>query len=507
MGDKNYLLGIDIGSSGCKVSLLDLKEKQITTLSDETTTFYPRPGWAEQKPEDWINLTGLLVKKILKEKSCQAKDILAIGFSGVTHSLVMLDKDRNVLGRAIHLTDNRSYKQSQKLKEKAGDMILEIALNTVNVMWTISMLDWVREKDNKRWRKISRILFPKDYVRFRLTGSEATDYIDAQGTLLFDPKKKEWDQRLTDLINLDPKVLPELAEPIDIIGKITSEGSSWSGLKEGTPVITGTTDTLLEIFAAGSKKTGDCTIKLATFGRICVLAEGPFYGNGLVNYSYIIPGMWYPGTGTRSCGTSLRWCRDQFYRNMDVKNIYSFMDDEAGKIPPGAEGLIFHPYMQGEGSPYDDPRLRGDFIGLTLHHTRGHLTRSVLEGVSFSLLDSINFIKEKGVIIRPPLRFLGGGSNSRLWTGILSDVLGEEAIVPENTDPSVGACLIAGVGIGIFEDYQEAQDFNSGTAREVPCNEINNSRYKRIFKIYKESQRRLQDINHLLAEENERNDS
>ncbi len=507
MGDKNYLLGIDIGSSGCKVTLLDLKEKQSTTLSEEINTYYPRPGWAEQKPEDWVNTVGALIKKITKDASCAAADILVIGFSGVTHSLVMLDKKRNVLGKTIHLTDGRSFEQAEKLRETAGDMILEITLNPVNVMWTISMLDWVREKDNNRWGKISKILFPKDYVRFRLTGSEVTDYIDAQGTMLFDPKKKRWDQRLTDLIKLDPRVLPELAEPTDIIGKITSGGASWSGLKEGTPVIAGTTDTLLEVFAAGSRKAGDCTVKLATFGRICVLAEEPSYGNGLINYSYIIPGMWYPGTGTRSCGSSLRWCRDQFYRDLDMKDLYSFITEEAGKTPPGAEGLIFHPYLQGEGSPYDDPLLRGDFIGLTLHHTRGHLARSVMEGTSFSLLDSLGFIKEKGINIRPPLRFIGGGSNSRLWTEILSDVLGEEAIVPGNTDPSVGASLIAGVGIGVFEDYGQAQDFNCSIAREVSCNENNNLVYKKIFKIYKESQRRLEDINHQLAGGHDGSDS
>lgn len=499
MGNKNYLLGIDIGSSGCKVSLLDLNRRKNTTLSGEINTYYPRPGWAEQNPEDWISKVAILVSKLLKKESCLAEDIIAIGLSGVTHSLLMLDKDRNVLERTIHITDSRSFRQVERLKKEAGDLILKTALNPAGVMWTISMLDWIREKDKNRWNKISRILFPKDYIRFRLTGSEVTDYIDAQGTLLFDPIKKKWDTRLTDLIQLDPEVLPELAEPTDIVGKVTTDGASWSGLEEGTPVIAGTTDTLLEVFAAGSKNKGDCTVKLATFGRICVLTDKPFCGNGLINYSYILPGMWYPGTGTRSCGTSLRWCRDQFFKELDTGKAYSFMTDGAEKIPSGSEGLIFHPYLQGEGSPYDDPLLRGDFIGLTLHHTRDHIIRSVLEGVAFSLLDSINFIKKKGIKIKPPLRFIGGGSKSALWTEILSNVLGYDAIVPQVTDPSAGAALIAGVGKGIFKTYGQAQEFNYGISREISSDDRENVRYGEIFTIYKEAQKKLEDINHQLA--------
>ena len=175
------------------------------------------------------------------------------------------------------------------------------------------------------------------------------------------------------------------------------------------------------------------------------------------------------------------------------------MTDGAEKIPSGSEGLIFHPYLQGEGSPYDDPLLRGDFIGLTLHHTRDHIIRSVLEGVAFSLLDSINFIKKKGIKIKPPLRFIGGGSKSTLWTEILSNVLGYDAIVPQVTDPSAGAALIAGVGKGIFKTYGQAQEFNYGISREISSDDRENVRYGEIFTIYKEAQKKLEDINHQLA--------
>jgi len=377
-----YLMGIDIGSSGCKVSILNLKDRKFRTFSSEYQTYYPKPSWAEQDPEDWIDSLSKLIKTALKATGCQPEKIIAVGMSGVTHTLIMLDKNRKVLGKTIHLTDGRSSRQVDRLEKLAGDLILSRCFNPVGVMWTISMLDWVRENDRDRWERMSKILFPKDYIRYRLTGVEATDEVDAQGTLLYDPIVKQWDGQLADLIGLDMNILPEITGAVEVAGKITKEGQQWSGLSAGTLVITGTTDTLLEIFAAGSNSIGECTVKLATFGRICVLDSKPGLGKGLINYSYILPGLWYPGTGTRSCGTSLKWCRDQFYRELrKEEDVYSIMMEDARSISPGADGLIFHPYLQGEGSPYDDPHLRGDFLGLSLHHTRSHLVRAVIEGV------------------------------------------------------------------------------------------------------------------------------
>jgi xylulokinase len=294
-------------------------------------------------------------------------------------------------------------------------------------------------------------------------------------------------------------VLPETVEPCTLAGKIGSNGALWSGLKKGTPVITGSTDTVMEVFSAGSKDDGDCTVKLATFGRICIITSKPHYGKGLINYSYLIPGKWYPGTGTKSCGTSFRWCRDQFFSELDKDEAYPIMTEKAGKIPSGSQGLIFHPYLQGEGSPYDDPLLRGDFIGLTLHHTRDHIARAILEGTCFSLLDSLNFIKEKNIEIKPPLRFIGGGTRSNLWTQILADILGYDAVIPRNTDPSIGAALLAGVGAGIFSNLNQAQEFNRGILREIYFEPGKNSEYLEIFNIYKDTQSRLEDINHELA--------
>jgi len=498
--ENKYLMGIDIGSSGSKVTLLDIEGKSIISISREYHTYYPKPGWAEQDPGEWIKNISNTIRYLFEKRICSQEEIIAVGISGVTHAPLLLDKERNLLGKVMHITDARSYKEAEWLRDKAGDYILQTCLNNVDVGWTIAMLLWIKNNDPERLEKTKRILFPKDYVRFKLTGTEMTDIIDAQGSMLFNPIRKRWDKDLIGLLGIKPEVFPETANPQDIIGAVTREGSSWSGLKEGTPVIAGTTDTVCEVFAARSLKPGDCTIKLATFGRVCVITDKPYFGKGLINYSYIIPGLWYPGTGTRSFGSSLRWFRNQFCK--DMKNSgdeFAAMDQEARNVQPTSGGLLFHPYLQGEGSPYDDPYLRGDFIGLTLHHTRGHLIRALLEGTAFSILDCMDFIKRKRIKVNDPVKFIGGGAKSKLWTEILADVLGRNASMPQNTDPSVGVALLSGVGIGIFKNVEESiQGFR---VREEIQHDFGRSvKYKEFFKVYKKAKKNIKEINHTISE-------
>jgi xylulokinase len=229
----------------------------------------------------------------------------------------------------------------------------------------------------------------------------------------------------------------------------------------------------------------------------------PCYGRGLINYSFIKEGLFYPGTGTRSFATSYRWLRDEFFKDFPKEgDAFGQMDKMASKIEPGSEGLLFHPYLQGEGSPYVDPHLRGDFLGISLSHKREHFVRAVLEGTCFSLLDCIDFLKEKGLRINLPLRFIGGGSKSALWTQILADVLGMDAVVPASTDPSIGGALIAGVSCGIYNSLEEAQKVSGSTKREVYFDNQKNEKYLRTFEIYKKSAGLLREVNHLIAKNN-----
>jgi xylulokinase len=515
-----YLLGIDVGSSACKVTFLNTglnfsgnsdKDNKTTTrgksqsvkpagsltLSREYKTFYPRAGWAEQDCRDWIAAATGLIEEGFFSLNTGPESIIAVCVSGVTHSPVLLDRNNEVLGNVMHITDSRSVLQSSSL-QKYNRSFLKYSLNPVSPMWTISMLSWISKNEPEKWKKIKKIIFPKDYLRFLLIGNIATDYIDAEGTLLYDSFNKKWRDELAGLINLDKNLLPDICGPLDIAGKVTQQGSKLTGLKEGTPVITGTTDTLCEIFAAGNLLVGDCTIKLATFGRICVLADKPYTGEGLITYSYITPGMWYPGTGTKSFASSFRWLKEQFYREKRNSSHSSFeeIDMDADKINAGSDGLIFHPYLLGEGSPYNDPLLRGAFLGININHQREHFARSVLEGTCFSLRDSLEFINNKGIAINKEIKFIGGGSRSVLWTGILADILGIDGSVPSNTDASFGAAMLAGIPAGVYSSFEDACKKNSGILRKIKHNSEKTRLYNEVFTIYKKSAKKLKGINH-----------
>jgi xylulokinase len=494
-----YLLGIDIGSGGCKVALLNTEKTETEVFSEEYPTLYPSAGRAEQNAEDWIHTAGRLLGQMFDKTGVTPDRILALGVSGVTHSPVLLDSERRVIGRVIHLTDARSGKQAEGLHNREGEYILRTCGNGVNVMWTAPMLLWVKENRPESWHRISKILFPKDYLRFRLTGTEVTDHIDAEGTLLFNRREKKWDEKLLRLVSLRPEQLPETVHPTRVVGRVNGSGAEWSGLKSGTPVIAGTTDTLLELLASGMQNPGDCTVKLATFGRICVITDKPYQDEKLITYSYIMPGRWYPGTGTKSFASSLRWFRDQFCRDILEEDPFRVMEDEARETGPGAAGLLFHPYLQGEGSPYNDPYLRGDFIGLSLYHTRGDLIRAVMEGTAFSLLDCIEYLRKKGVGIKSPVRYIGGGTRGKLWPQIVADVLGMDGVKPRATDPSIGAALLAGVGIGFFSSVTEAQKLFSGKADEIIHDKERNGLYRELFVQYKKTAGLLTDVYHDLG--------
>jgi xylulokinase len=497
---SQFLVGIDIGSGGCKATALNVESGVSYTQASEYPTYYPRPGWAEQNPSDWIDRAGIAIKSVIEKAGISPSEVKAVCIGGVTHSPVFLGEKGEIVRPTINLTDTRSTAQVEKLMKKTGDLILKISLNQISVMWTLPMLIWVRENEHEIWSRVRKIVFPKDYVRFRLIGKVVTDYIDAQGSLLFDPVNNTWSRELLELSGIDVDLLPEVVGPSEVVGEVSEEGAAWSGLAVGTSVIAGATDTALEVYSAGAVNPGDCTVKLATFGRICAVTREPVSGKGLVTYSHLISGLWYPGTGTKSCASSLRWFRDEFCRDMG-EDAFSKMDDEAGKIAAGSNGLVFHPYLLGEGSPYADPMLRGDFVGLTLHHGRGHLIRSVMEGVAFSILDSLLYLESFGIRIQEPLRFIGGGTKSQVWLSILTDVLGRKAILPAATDPSYGAALLAGVRIGLFDGLEAALKVNRVEPKELFPSRENAEVYKGLFKIYKEIHDQLVVSVHALSKD------
>ena len=381
-----YLLGIDFGGGASKATLLNENGSIVCESTVEYPTLYPEVGACEQDPHDWILALRANIRAILERSEIDPREIASISIDSATHTFLPCDKDLKPLCNAVHWTDTRSRKQADTLREKYGDMIFDRTYHKPDTIWTLPQLVWLKEKSPSLFKEIRYIFFEKDYIRYYLTGVFCTDNIEAQGSMLFNCRTMSWDEELCALADIDVSVLPPVKHPTDIIGTVTQLAADSTGLAEGTPVICGTTDTAMEIFASGAVQAGDITVKLATAGRICVITDKAYPDRHLVNYSHVIDGLWYPGTATKSAAASYRWYRDTF------GGEYRTLDEAAGEISIGCDGLVFHPYLNGELTPYGDPSLCGSFTGIRATHTKAHFSRAVLEGVCFSLLDNKRYL-------------------------------------------------------------------------------------------------------------------
>lgn len=488
---QQYLLGVDLGSGAVKLTLLSTNGQVITSVSKEYPTYYPQVAWSEQDPEDWYRTFKDTFQEIVSKSGINPRDILALAPDAATHTAVLMDENFHPLRKAILWTDQRSHKQTEFLAKEYDQKIFAITYHHPDTMWTLPQNLWVRDNEPEVWKKTKRILFAKDYLRYRLTGEYVTDWIEAVGSMFFDASAKKWSKELCDLMGFPVENLPRVAAPTDIVGKVSAQAAKETGLAEGTLVVAGASDTSLEVFAAGAVRLGQSTVKLATAGRICVVTDKAHPHPFLVNYYHVIPGRWYPGTGTRSCAASYRWYRDTFadYENLQAekagKSAYYLLDEAASKIEIGAEGLFFHPYLLGEFTPYSDPYLRGSFTGFSMKHTKAHFSRAVLEGVAFSLRDCLTVIQSLNMEMKE-VRIIGGGAQSPLWRQIVADVLGLKVAKAVVDDSSFGAAMLAGVGTGVFASFEEAADQCVKLKEVIEPNMTNHQKYEKLFALYKE---------------------
>ena len=483
-----YLLGIDFGGGASKATLLCENGEVVATHTTEYETFYPKPGYAEQNPDDWVRATCENISGVLKKSNISPEDICAIALDAATHTAIIADEDFNVIRPAIYWTDTRSIKEVEYLKENYGDIIERQALHKVDTIWSLPELLWIKNNEPDNWKKVRRIMFAKDYVRHTLTGDYVTDYIEAEGSMLFDVNTMRWSRELCDILGIDVSIMPKIVKPYDIVGEISDEASRLTGLCSGTKVICGTTDTVMEVFASGAVKKGQMTLKLATAGRICVVTDKPYPDTNLINYSHIIDGYFYPGTATKSCAASYRWFRDTFGGD------YKELDKLAEDIPIGSNGLVFHPYLNGELTPYANPKLCADFVGVRAIHKKGHFVRAVLEGVVMSMLDCKKTLDSLDVVHGDSAVIIGGGGKSPLWRQMVCDALGIELLQMKYTDSSFGSAMLAGVAVGVFSSPQSAVEIcNKVISKTIP--DYNNTKkYEKLFDRYKAIQKALEPI-------------
>lgn len=483
-----YILGIDFGGGASKATLLREDGVICATNTTEYATNYPKPGYAEQNPVDWLDASCKNIRGVLDKSGINPCDILSVSFDAATHTAVIVDENFDVIRPAIYWTDTRSTEEVKYLKENYSEIIDRQALHKVDTIWSLPELLWIKNNEPENWQRVRKILFAKDYVRHCLTGDYVTDFIEAEGSMMFDINRMEWSKELCDILEIETSEMPKVVKPTDIVGKITKEAAELTGLCEGTPVLCGTTDTVMEVFASGALRKGQMTLKLATAGRICVITDKPYPDVNLINYSHIIDGMFYPGTATKSCAASYRWFRDTF--NGD----YAEFDSIANDIEIGSEGLVFHPYLNGELTPYANPNLCADFVGIRSSHTKGHFARAVLEGVVMSMLDCKNTLDEMNIEHSCSAMIIGGGGKSPLWRQMVSDALGLKLVEMKYADSSFGSAMLAGVAIGVFKSPEHAVSVcNEVVSETFPDNE-NTKKYVKLFRKYKAIQKALEPI-------------
>ncbi len=489
---NEYVLGVDIGSGSVKLTLLSRTGAIAGTAGCEYPTAYPSVGWCEQDPEDWCRAFAAALKDLLAQTGVEAGQIKALAPDAATHTAVLLDAEGQVIRPAILWTDQRSRTQVEQLKAGHLDLIRTQTLNTPSTVWTLPQLMWLRESEPDSWARVRHILFAKDYLRYRLTGELATDTIDAAGSMFYDVTRECWSEQLCQLGRIRPEWLPRLCAPSDLVGTVTPSAAEAFGLAPGTQVLAGTTDTVMEVLAAGSVEPGHATVKLATAGRICVITDRRLESPFLFNYRHVVPGLWYPGTGTASCANSYRW-----YRDTVGKEPFAQLNVPAAHIPAGSDGLMFHPYLNGELTPYNDPDLKGSYTGISAAHTTAHFTRATLEGVAFSLRDCLDTLNTLGVTMRR-VRIIGGGAKGELWRQIVADVLGLTMEKAKVDDSSFGSAMLAGVGIGWFDSYAQAAEVCvqlDSITHPIPENV---SVYDRLFPRYKAIHDALAPIYHTM---------
>ena len=482
-----YALGIDFGGGSSKATLIDENGNIVATASEEYETVSTVDGGREQDPDAWVKAAVDNIKKATTGVKVDPRDVVSLCFDAATHTAVLMDENFRLVRPSVYWTDTRSVAEKEYLKREYGEEIFNKFKHEVDTIWTLPELLWVKNKEPENFAKVNKICFAKDYVRRFFTDDFVTDDIEAEGSMLFDFDRRQWDKKFLSILGLSEENLPEVVRPDKIAGYVTEKAAAATGLKVGTPVICGTTDTAMEVFAAGAVEKGQATLKLATAGRICVVSDKLIPDKNLINYSHVISGLYYPGTATKSCAASLRWFRDTFGGD------YAGFGTEAAKIPVGCEGLIFHPYLSGELTPYGNPKLKGSFVGISSTHTKAHFARAVMEGVAMSLLDCKSYLETRGV--KPTSAFaLGGGAKSDVWRQIVADALDIELITTEDNDSSFGSAMFAGINAGFFKDEKDALiKCRKVTGKTAPIAE-NTVKYAEMFKKYKKIQQVLQEI-------------
>jgi xylulokinase len=455
------LLGIDVGTGGSRALVIDEAGHVVASATVEHAPFAsPKPGWAEQDPRDWWRATTKAVRAVLASGDVSAEEIGCVGLTGQMHGAVLLDDGDAPVRPAIIWCDLRTEDQCRMITERVGaEQLIQLVMNPALEGFTLPKLLWVRETEPELWSRVRTVLLPKDYVRLRLTGDRATDVADASGTLLFDVRRRKWSTEMFEHANLDVSLMAQVYESPEITGQVSAEGAAETGLRAGTPVVAGAGDQAAGAVGMGIVEAGAVSATIGTSGVVFAATSSPALDPlGRVHtFCHAVPGRWHVMGVTQAAGLSLRWFRDRFGTGTDNESDpYRRLIAEAATAPAGADGVLWAPYLMGERTPHLDPHARAALVGLTASHTRAHIIRAILEGVAFSLRDTLTIFSEMNVPVET-IRLGGGGARSALWQQIQADVYGRSVeLVEAEEGAAYGAALLAGVGRRVWASVDEA---------------------------------------------------
>jgi xylulokinase len=486
---KNIFLGIDLGTTGTKVVVMNSRGKLITSESAEYSILNPKQQFAEQNPDDWWNAVTKMTNNIFREYPELKEKIAAVGIAGQMHTHVYMDENNNVLRNAITWMDQRSQSIVDRInnKEKNKKLIFDITANFLTPTYTAPNIIWVKENQPEIYSKTEKILLAKDYVKFKLTGEMVTDYSDAAGTLLFDTENLKWADELFEIYNIDKSLMPSLAPSASVIAEVSEEAAELTSIPAGTPVINGSADHAATALGAGVTEPGEVAAILGTAGVISVVSDERIGDpdERIFCWNYCLEDKWVNLAPMQTAGAALNW----FKNNFDENNEDAF--DEYNKniveIDEGSNGLIFLPYLMGERSPIWDSDAKGIFFGLRMNHTKYHFVKAIMEGVGFAFKNNLEVMEELGIKI-DEMKFLGGGSKSENWMEIMAGVLNKKikAVVGSETG-ALGISIMCGLALGIYDSPKQAAELLSSKNKDYYITDMNKNykeNYEKFKKIY-----------------------
>lgn len=505
----SLLLGLDIGTSGAKALLCNEKGEVLASALAEYPIYAPYPQWSEQDPADWWDGARKALRQVVANAGVRAEDIAGLGLTGQMHGAVFLDRDGGIIRRALLWNDQRTAAECAEITEKIGaTRLIEIAGNPALTGFQAPKIVWLRNHEPENFARIAAVLLPKDFIRLKLTGVMAADASDAAGTLLLDLRTRDYSPEILEKLGIQRAWLPKVFEGPEITGKLLPEIAKELGLPAGLPVIAGGGDNAAAAVGTGVVRNGVVSSSIGTSGVLFAYSDGIALDpkGRLHTFCHTVPGKYHLMAVTLSAGGSFQWLRNLFRSAFTLAGIpdagslgYDQLTAAAAAVAPGAEGLVFLPYLTGERTPHLDPLASGTFVGLTARHGVGHIARAVMEGVVYSLRDGLDIMRALGVPV-DQIRATGGGGRSPLWRQMQADIYGAEVVsLRAEEGPAYGAALLAGVGAGVFDSVVSAANRSVAVVSSTMPNPQTAAIYDRVYSVYTQCYPAMKAVMHDLG--------